>query len=160
MAAAPSLLPSISIITRLFANWSKCVSSGFFFAAGAAQGQIYGQAQALLGADGTTTLQGVVQSASKPAEGFFRYVNWRFTHVAGRFRRFCRASRGNGPNLASSNEGQSIGNLAFASSPHLHLRAALGDCFLAFDIACSKRHYFYHSVSVGSGKYPSLGDLV
>ena len=43
--------------------------AGFFFGAEAAQGQIYSQAQSLLGAEGATALQGLVQSASKPAEG-------------------------------------------------------------------------------------------
>lgn len=45
--------------------------AGFFFGAEAAEGQIYGQAQGLLGAEGATALQGMVQSASKPAEGIF-----------------------------------------------------------------------------------------
>ncbi|HUQ35591.1 MAG TPA: YihY/virulence factor BrkB family protein [Aestuariivirga sp.] len=45
--------------------------AGFFFGAEAAQGQIYGQAQSLLGSEGATALQGMVQSASKPAEGIF-----------------------------------------------------------------------------------------
>jgi membrane protein len=43
--------------------------AGFFFGAEAAQGQIYAQAQSLLGAEGAAALQGIVQSASKPAEG-------------------------------------------------------------------------------------------
>ena len=45
--------------------------AGFFFGAEAAQGQIYAQASSLLGAEGATALQGLVQSASKPTEGFF-----------------------------------------------------------------------------------------
>ena len=44
--------------------------AGFFFGADAAQGQIYSQARSLLGEDGATALQGLVQSASRPAEGF------------------------------------------------------------------------------------------
>ena len=43
--------------------------AGFFFGAEAAQGQIYAQAQSLLGAEGATALQGIVQSASKPVDG-------------------------------------------------------------------------------------------
>jgi membrane protein len=45
--------------------------AGFFFGAEAAQGQINGQAQGLLGSEGATALQGMEQSASKPAEGIF-----------------------------------------------------------------------------------------
>ena len=48
--------------------------AGFFFGAEAAQGQIYGQAQGLLGAEGATALQGMVQSASKPTEGIFATI--------------------------------------------------------------------------------------
>jgi membrane protein len=44
--------------------------AGFFFGADAAQGQIYAQARSLLGTDGASALEGLVQSASKPAEGF------------------------------------------------------------------------------------------
>ena len=44
--------------------------AGFFFGADAAQGQIYAQARSLLGADGASALEGLVQSASQPAEGF------------------------------------------------------------------------------------------
>ncbi len=44
--------------------------AGFFFGADAAQGQIYAQARSLLGADGASALEGLVQSASKPTEGF------------------------------------------------------------------------------------------
>ena len=40
--------------------------AGFFFGAEAAQGQIYAQARSLLGEEGVTALQGLVQSASKP----------------------------------------------------------------------------------------------
>lgn len=43
--------------------------AGFFFGADAAQGQVYSQARSLLGEDGATALQGLVQSASRPAEG-------------------------------------------------------------------------------------------
>src|SRR6185295_17225919 len=48
--------------------------AGFFFGADAAQGQIYAQARSLLGEDGATALQGLVQSASKPAEGVFATI--------------------------------------------------------------------------------------
>ncbi|HUQ37871.1 MAG TPA: YihY/virulence factor BrkB family protein [Aestuariivirga sp.] len=44
--------------------------AGFFFGADAAQGQVYSQARSLLGAEGATALQGLVQSARRPAEGF------------------------------------------------------------------------------------------
>jgi membrane protein len=44
--------------------------AGFFFGADAAQGQIYAQARSLLGEDGASALQGLVQSASQPGEGF------------------------------------------------------------------------------------------
>ena len=43
---------------------------GFFFGADAAQGQIYAQARSLLGEDGASALEGLVQSASQPGEGF------------------------------------------------------------------------------------------
>jgi len=43
--------------------------AGFFFGADAAQGQVYSQARSLLGDEGATALQGLVQSASRPAEG-------------------------------------------------------------------------------------------
>ena len=48
--------------------------AGFFFGAEAAQGQIYGQARAFLGAEGATALQGMVQSASEPAQGIFATI--------------------------------------------------------------------------------------
>jgi membrane protein len=48
--------------------------AGFFFGTEAAQGQIYGQAQSFLGAEGATALQGMVQSASKPAQGIFATI--------------------------------------------------------------------------------------
>jgi membrane protein len=48
--------------------------SGFFFGAEAAQKQIYGQAQELLGPQGATALQAMVQSASKPTEGIFATI--------------------------------------------------------------------------------------
>ncbi len=44
--------------------------AGFFFGADAAQGQIYSQARSLLGEEGAAGLQGLVQSASRPTEGF------------------------------------------------------------------------------------------
>jgi membrane protein len=43
--------------------------AGFFFGADAAQGQVYSQARSLLGDEGATALEGLVQSASQPAEG-------------------------------------------------------------------------------------------
>jgi membrane protein len=48
--------------------------ASFFFGTEAAQGQIYAQAQSLLGAEGATALQGMVQSASKPTEGIFATI--------------------------------------------------------------------------------------
>jgi membrane protein len=48
--------------------------AGFFFGADAAQGQIYSQARILVGAEGAATLQGLVQSASRPTEGFLATV--------------------------------------------------------------------------------------
>lgn len=48
--------------------------AGFFFGSEAAQGQIYGQAQGLLGTDGATALQGMVQSASKPSQGILATI--------------------------------------------------------------------------------------
>ena len=44
--------------------------AGFFFGADAAQGQIYSQARSLLGEEGAAALQGLIQSASRPTEGF------------------------------------------------------------------------------------------
>ena len=44
--------------------------AGLFFGADAAQGQIYAQARSLLGPDGAAALEGLVQSASRPTEGF------------------------------------------------------------------------------------------
>ena len=44
--------------------------AGFFFGADAAQGQVYSQARSLVGEEGATALQGLVQSASRPTEGF------------------------------------------------------------------------------------------
>ncbi|HUR42936.1 MAG TPA: YhjD/YihY/BrkB family envelope integrity protein, partial [Aestuariivirga sp.] len=44
--------------------------AGFFFGVEAAQGQIYAQAKGLLGPEGALALQGLVESASKPAQGF------------------------------------------------------------------------------------------
>lgn len=44
--------------------------AGFFFGADAAQGQVYSQARSLLGEEGATALQGLVQSASRPTQGF------------------------------------------------------------------------------------------
>jgi membrane protein len=48
--------------------------AGFFFGAQAAQGQIFGQAQSLLGVEGAAALQGMVQSASKPVQGIFATI--------------------------------------------------------------------------------------
>src|SRR5215212_9007403 len=44
--------------------------AGFFFGADAAQGQIYSEARSLVGTEGAAALQGLVQSASRPTEGF------------------------------------------------------------------------------------------
>ena len=44
--------------------------AGFFFGAEAAQGQIHAQARSFLGEEGAVTLQGLIKSASAPAEGF------------------------------------------------------------------------------------------
>ncbi len=48
--------------------------AGFFFGVEAAQGHIFGQAQGLLGEEGALALQGLVESASEPAEGFLATV--------------------------------------------------------------------------------------
>ncbi len=48
--------------------------AGFFFGADAAQGQVYSEARSLLGDEGATALQGLVQSASRPAEGVLATV--------------------------------------------------------------------------------------
>jgi membrane protein len=48
--------------------------AGFFFGAEAAQGQVYAQARSLLGEEGATALQGLVQSASKPTEGILATI--------------------------------------------------------------------------------------
>lgn len=48
--------------------------AGFFFGADAAQGQVYSQARSLLGDDGAAALQGLVQSASRPAEGILATI--------------------------------------------------------------------------------------
>lgn len=48
--------------------------AGFFFGADAAQGQVYAQARSLLGEDGAAALQGLVQSASRPAEGILATI--------------------------------------------------------------------------------------
>lgn len=48
--------------------------AGFFFGADAAQGQVYSQARSLLGDEGAAALQGLVQSASRPAEGIFATI--------------------------------------------------------------------------------------
>lgn len=48
--------------------------AGFFFGADAAQGQVYSQARSLLGDEGAAALQGLVQSASRPAEGVLATV--------------------------------------------------------------------------------------
>ncbi len=48
--------------------------AGFFFGAEAVQGQVYGQAQSLLGHDGATALQGLVKGASQPTSGVLATV--------------------------------------------------------------------------------------
>ena len=48
--------------------------AGFFFGVEAAQGHIFGQARGLVGEEGALALQGLVESASKPAEGFLATV--------------------------------------------------------------------------------------
>jgi membrane protein len=48
--------------------------AGFFFGADAAQCQVYLQARSRLGDEGATALQGLVQSASRPAEGILATV--------------------------------------------------------------------------------------
>jgi membrane protein len=48
--------------------------AGFFFGTEAAQGQVYAQARSLLGEEGATALQGLVQSASKPTEGILATI--------------------------------------------------------------------------------------
>ena len=48
--------------------------AGFFFGMEAAQGHIFQQARGLIGEEGALALQGLVESASKPAEGFVATV--------------------------------------------------------------------------------------
>jgi len=48
--------------------------AGFFFGVEAAQGHIFAQARGLVGEEGALALQGLVESASKPAEGFLATV--------------------------------------------------------------------------------------
>ena len=48
--------------------------AGFFFGVEAAQGHIFGQARGLVGEEGALALQGLVESASKPAEGVLATV--------------------------------------------------------------------------------------
>ena len=48
--------------------------AGFFFGAEAVQGQVYGQAQSLLGHDGAIALQGLVKGASQPSSGVLATV--------------------------------------------------------------------------------------
>ena len=48
--------------------------AGYFFGADAAQGQIYGQARSFVGEEGAVALQGLIESASKPAEGIIATV--------------------------------------------------------------------------------------
>ena len=48
--------------------------AGFFLGADAAQGQVYAQARSLLGEDGAIALQGLVRSASRPADGILATI--------------------------------------------------------------------------------------
>lgn len=48
--------------------------AGFFFGVEAAQGHIFAQARGMLGEEGALALQALVESASKPAEGFLATV--------------------------------------------------------------------------------------
>ncbi len=48
--------------------------AGFFFGMEAAQGHIFAQARGMVGEEGALALQGLVESASKPAEGFLATV--------------------------------------------------------------------------------------
>ncbi len=48
--------------------------AGLFFGTEAAQGQIYAQAQGFVGKEGAMALQGLVKSASQPADGIFATV--------------------------------------------------------------------------------------
>ena len=48
--------------------------AGFFFGEEAAQGQIFAEARGLLGEEGALALQALVESASKPAQGFVATV--------------------------------------------------------------------------------------
>jgi membrane protein len=57
--------------------------AGFFFGADAAQGQVYSQARSLLGEEGATALQGLVQSASRPAEGLAATIVGLFFMIFG-----------------------------------------------------------------------------
>ncbi|HYN00017.1 MAG TPA: YihY/virulence factor BrkB family protein [Aestuariivirgaceae bacterium] len=56
-----SIAPLLIIVTAI---------AGFFFGEEAAQGEIFGQIRGLLGEEGALAIQGLVKSASEPAEGF------------------------------------------------------------------------------------------
>jgi len=60
-----SLAPLLIIATAV---------AGFFFGVEAAQGHIFEQARGMIGEEGALALQGLVESASKPAEGFIATV--------------------------------------------------------------------------------------
>ena len=49
--------------------------AGFFFGAEAARGEIVTQLRGLLGDDGATAVQGLIESASEPAEGLFATIS-------------------------------------------------------------------------------------
>ena len=49
--------------------------AGFFFGAEAARGEIVTQLRGLLGDDGATAVQGLLESASEPAEGLFATIS-------------------------------------------------------------------------------------
>jgi membrane protein len=75
--------------------------AGFFFGAEAAQGQVYAQARSLLGEEGATALQGLVQSASKPTEGILATIVSLLFMVLGASGVFAELQGGDGSHLAS-----------------------------------------------------------
>jgi len=57
--------------------------AGFFFGAEAAANRIFGEARSLVGDDGATALQGLVQSASRPEEGVLATLTGLFFTILG-----------------------------------------------------------------------------
>ncbi len=69
MGAAIAYYTIFSIVPLLIIIMIIMAIAGFFFGADSVQGQVYGQAQSLLGHEGATALQSLVMDASQPASG-------------------------------------------------------------------------------------------